>query len=1089
MQAAHFIHGNRLELLADRLIDDLRARGENDPMQAQVVVVAHPALGRWLQERIARRCGIAINIELPLPSTFAWDVLRACDAALSGDSAFSRTALTWRIHAMLPELSTRPGFERVRNYLGDGSDTRTRHDLAVALARVFDEYMVARPDWIRAWKRRASVLDDGDEAWQAELWRELVDSTDEPDRASLMHDVLAKFETVRDLPAAIPGHVSVFGASFLPPLLLGFFLALAGKIRLDFYQPNPCLDYWGDVVSEREIARRRGLWSRHGRRDMDDYFEVGHPLLASWGTLGREYLKAIHAPDMVVHDDDAFVIPESAHLLAWLQRGLLLLDPAHVPPPAIANDASVQVHGCPSRRREVEVLRDQVLNLFETLPNLKPHEVVVMSPRLEEYVAYVDAVFGDPADALSLPYSIADVPLRHSHPLLDAFASVLAIGESRFSVSDVLGLLTEPSIMRRFNLDDNAVDWIRTWIRDSGVRWGLDAAFREDAGAAALAANTWRFGLDRLLLGYAQGDEKIMHGGVVPSANVEGGAAQALGQLARFIGALEQCRRETAEPRCAEDWKHWLNDLVDSLFDTEGDDSAEQGAFKRLREIIAEFANDAQPWLNGETLSFDIVRNVMDDALEDSHGSRGGRFGMSFCGMVPMRNVPYRVVCILGLNAGEFPRRQPAEGFHLMRRYPQSGDRSVREDDRFLFLESVGAARDALYLSYVDRDERAGSMSPPSPLVEELLGFLHEHYTADLWKQIGPALVRHHPMHAFATECYREDSVSASYDTRWLESARAAAGEWQVARPFVDAGSHVSMSRSGLEPEHVDLDRLLSWLRHPARAYFQYSLQLRSPQHEGFDDIEPFTADALVRYGLVERLLETSTMRPDIERARGEGNFPLGPVGDVAWEAFSERASALEAATLHLNGVVRHSKGEPSCSLRSGVEGPDLTGAPQLVFHGREKILLLRRPGSIRGLDLARLALERELLKANGESLPAFAIGWEKDAAATFRLEPILGAEQWLADLLANYREGMRRPLPLYRHSAEAYASAHARAARKLPDDAAREAWEEGQRPERDDPYYALVARNQAEPLGEEFQRLSEALFVPLYLAATEVNS
>ncbi|MEZ5460710.1 exodeoxyribonuclease V subunit gamma [Dokdonella sp.] len=1100
MQAAHFIHGNRLELLADRLAEDLQARGLDDPMRAHVVVVAHPALGRWLQERIARRCGIAINIELPLPSTFAWDVLRACDAGLSGDSAFSRTALTWRIYARLPELATRPGFEPVRNYLGDGSDARTRHDLAVALARVFDEYMVARPEWTLAWKRGVSVLKDSDEAWQAELWRELVGTTDEPDRASLMHDVLAKLTTMQTLPPNIPAHVSVFGASFLPPLLLGFFLALAGKIRLDFYQPNPCLDYWGDVVSEREIARRRRLWRQHGRREVEDYFEVGHPLLASWGTLGREYLKAIHAPDMVIHDDDAFVMPEADHLLAWLQRGLLLLDPAHASPPNGDNDVSLQIHGCPSRRREVEVLRDRLLRLIEELPDLKPHEIVVMSPRLEEYVAYIDAVFGDSSDTLSLPYSVADAPLRRSHPLLDTFARVLDLGNSRFGVGEILGLLSEAAIMRRFELDENSLDWVRTWIRESGIRWGLDASFREEVGAAALNANTWRFGLDRLLLGYAQGDEALVHDGVVPAANVEGSAAQALGQLARFIDTLDRCRREMAQARSAEAWKRWLNDTVDVLFESESEDSAEQAAFKRLREVIAEFANQAQPWLHDEALDFDIVHSVIGDALEETRGSRGGRFGVSFCGMVPMRNVPYRVVCVLGLNAGEFPRRQPAEGFHLMRRHPHAGDRSVREDDRFLFLESVGAARDALCLSYVDRDERAGTISPPSPLVEELLGFLREQYLPDRWNEIEAALVHHHPLHAFAAACYGEDSPSSSYDTRWLVSAQAAAGDWQQARSFVGARStafdamsdvHRLESESGLvtdAPNHVELETLLGWLRHPARTYFQQTLQLRPPQHEGFEDVEPFRPDALTRYALVERLLDPSTLRPDIERARGEGIFPLGPVGDAAWEDFTARADALERASLRLNGVLHLSGSEPVRSMRAGAEDTVLTGAPRLVFDGRERILLLRRPGRIRGLDLARLALERALLAANGESLPAYAIGWEKDVAAVLRLEPLADVRTWLADLLRIHREGMRRPLPLFRHSAEAYASTLAHGARKLPGDAAREAWEEAPYPERDDPYDALVARNHDDPLGEEFRRLSETLFLPLYLATTVVK-
>lgn len=1098
MQAARFIHGNRLEVLADRLIDDQQAHAASDPLKPQVIVVAHPALGRWLQERMADQLGIAINIEFPLPSTFAWRVLRTLMPGLPRDSAFSRAALVWRIHALLPELSTRAGFEPVRRYLGDRSDARRRYDLALALARAYDEYMVARPQWIRAWARGQRVLDDDDERWQAALWRALVQGTDEPDRATLMQDALTRFASMPDVADALPKNVAVFGASFLPPLLLEFYMALAARLPLRFYQPNPCLDYWGDIVSERELARRRGLWMQHGRRDTDDYYEVGHPLLASWGTLGREHLKAIHTPETVVHDDDAFASPPSTHLLGWLQQGILLLDPAHAPPPS-QTPPTIQLHGCPGRRREIEVLRDELLRLIEADATLKPHDVVVMSPRLDEYVAYIDAVFGDADDALALPYSVGDIALRATHPLLDAFMRVLDLGNSRFTASEVVGLLAEPSISRRYTLDADALAWIRTWIEESGIRWGLDADFRAALGAAALAENTWRFGLDRLLLGYALGDEQSMAGDVVPAANVEGHAAQALGQLAHFVAGLAATRSAFSIARPAAAWKQWLLERVDALFDGDTDDAAEIVALASLRATIATFGNEAASWLADEMLPFEVVRSALLEALEAPHAARTGRFGIRFCGMVPMRNVPYRVVCVLGLNAGEFPRRQPPPGFQLMRRHPRAGDRSVREDDRFLFLESVVAARDVLYLSYVDRDVRAGSVSPPSPLVEELLGFLREQYGAQAWKQIEPMIVRHHALHAFASDYFTVDESRHSYDARWWNAAKALAGTWQPARPFVDVitQADAARTRGSSEAESIiaiDIARLLAWLRHPARSYFASALPLRPPDQHSFEDGEPFVVDPLARFGFAERLLGEDAKRPDLHRLRGEGTFPLGAAGDLAWTALNERTAAIEAATFELLGVDARrlvidaqARDVPSASAR-------LHGIPRLLFAGASQALLLRRPARIRAVDLVHLALERELLEAHEPPLRAFVIGWQ-DGTVVSELGALAAPETWLADLVAAYREGLRRPLPLFRESSGAYAAALVRGERKGSTEdavvkaftAAQAAWEKAGWAERDDPFNALIARHRDDVLGAEFAALAERLYVPVYDAFDEL--
>ena len=1093
MQAAQFIHGNRLEILADRLIDDLQASAVQDPLRPLVVVVAHPALGRWLQERIASRCGISINIEFPLPSTFVWQVLRTFSGKLPRESAFSREALAWRIHAALPELAAGVHFERVRHYLGDPADQRQRYELAVVIARLFDEYTMARPQWVRDWKHGRLGFDDVDERWQAELLRHLAQSVDELDRASLMHKVLGEIAQAPELPGELDAGFSIFGAAHLPPLLLEFFLGLAQRVPLRFYQPNPCLDYWGDIVSDRERVRRRQLWVAHGRRDDDAHLETGHPLLASWGGLGREYLKAIHAPDLVVHDDDAFAEPASRGLLGWLQGGILLLDPQHAPPPTLESVPSVQLHQCASRRREVEILRDQLLRLFETLDDLLPHEIVVMSPRIEDYVPYIAAVFGDD-DALAIPYGISDVPLRATHPLIDAFARILALGESRIAVSEILGLLAEPAIARRCGLDGEAQDWLRTWIADSGIRWGLDAAFRAEQGAAAIDETTWRFGFNRLLLGYASGDDATMRADVVPAINVEGGSAQWLGEFARFVEEIATTRSGFSRPRCANEWKLWLLDRLEALLDSETSDAAELGAIRDLREAIATFGNAAARWLGDEPISFDVVRSALDAAIAEPRAARAGRFGITFCGMVPMRNVPHRVVCVLGLDAGEFPRRQPPAGFNLMRRHPRAGDRTIREDDRFLFLESLIAARDVFYLSHVDRDAKSAAGNPPSPLVEELIGFLAAAYGEEAWESVRPQIVRQHPMHAFSPDCFRADSIAPSYDRRWWSAAKKLLEGWVDPAPFV-AGFDATPTAPPVVDSptgwsEVSIDELLAWLRHPARAFFRHQLPLHLHEVEQDEDVEAFTLDGLSRYQLADRLLGPLSSRPDLKRVQREGAFPLGVVGQQAWDTLTAQVEELEQRASDLLGGVF----EPVDVEAESIEFADLRvrvgGAIRHVVKtvNGSRFLLLRRPGRIRGIDLARLALEHALLGPDQDVASMFVIGLEKGETKAVTLQPATAMLDWIHDLLVWRARGLQQPLTAFRNSAEAFASSMQRFAD--PEHArkdARATWSDGDYPENADPHHELLSRHYGDAvLDESFEKFATELFLPLFDAVGE---
>ncbi len=1095
MQAAQFIHGNRLEILADRLIDDLQARGASDPLHPQVVVVAHPALGRWLQERIARRCGIAINIEFPLPSTFAWKVLRSFSGTLPRESAFAREALVWRINAALPALAQGVHFERVRNYLGDSGDQRQRYELSVAVARLFDEYTMARPQWIRDWIHGRLEFDDADERWQAELMRHLARSVDELDRASLMRKVLAGIAHAPRLPLGLESGFAIFGAAHLPPLLLEFFLALAQRVPLRFYQPNPCLDYWGDIVSDRERVRRHQLWATHGRRDEEADLETGHPLLASWGGLGREFLKAIHAPDLVVHDDDAFAAPASSGLLGWLQAGILLLDPPHAPPPAIERVPSVQLHQCASRRREVEVLRDELLRLFDTLNVLLPHEIVVMSPRIEDYVPYIGAVFGDD-DALAIPYAISDVPLRAIHPLIDAFARILALGESRIAVSEILGLLAEPAIARRFDLDGEAQDWLRTWIADSGIRWGLDAAFRAELGAAAIDETTWRFGFNRLLLGYACGDEVTMRADVVPAINVEGSSAQWLGQFARFVDAITATRSGFTKLRSANDWKIWLIDRLEALLDCETGDAAELGAIRDLREAIATFGNEAARWLDEEPIAFDVVRSALDAAIAEPRAARAGRFGITFCGMVPMRNVPYRVVCVLGLDAGEFPRRQPPAGFNLMRKHPRPGDRTIREDDRFLFLESLIAAREVFYLSHVDRDAKSTAGNPPSPLVEELTGFLAAAYGEDVWKIVQPKIIRQHPMRAFAPDCFRADSIAPSYDRRWWSAAQKLIGGWVAPQPFVadfDLSPIASPAvDAAAEWSEVSIEELLAWLRHPARTFFRHQLPIHLHEAEQDEDVEAFTLDGLDRYQIADRLLGPLSSRPELKRVQREGAFPLGVVGQQAWNSLTAQVEDLEQRARELLGGTF----EPVALEATAIEFADLrvrvSGAVRHLVQTADgsPVLLLTRPGRIRGIDLARLALEHALLGADQVGPRMFAVGLESGETTAITLQPAAAMLEWIGSLLIWRTCGLRQPLTAFRESAEAFAASMKRyGVEESAREAARKAWSEGNYPECADPHHALLARHHGDAvLDDAFEAFAKDLFLPLFDAVTEAK-
>ncbi len=465
-----------------------------DPFAGEAMVVPTLGLERWLTQQLALRHGICANISFLFPQKFVAGLM---DAALPGRAAarfYARENLTWRIMKLLPELAARREFSEPRRYLEQPRPELRRFQLANKIASSFDQYLAFRPRMILDWERGGSAKD-----WQAILWRELTRSAPGPHPPALAEEFTA---ALRRGAAPLPERVSVFGISTLPPFYTQFFQELAQTIEVHLFVMRPTPEWWSDIRSEREEVRARRKAPATAQLDLQ--FARGNPLLASFGKLGREFLETVTELNPT-HGMDRSEVPPNDTMLGQIQRDIFELhDPTGGTPRAVAPaDRSLQIHSCHSPMREMEVLHDQLLALFAQQPGLKPHDVVVMAPELGKYAPFIDAVFDTAPEALRIPFSVSDRGARAENGVLDTFLSILEAAGSRFTASSVMSILESSALQRRFELAESDLEIIRTWIDETGIRWGIDASQRSDLGLPAFAQNSWRAGLDRLLLGYA----------------------------------------------------------------------------------------------------------------------------------------------------------------------------------------------------------------------------------------------------------------------------------------------------------------------------------------------------------------------------------------------------------------------------------------------------------------------------------------------------------------------------------------------------------------------------------------------------------
>ncbi|MDR2092552.1 MAG: exodeoxyribonuclease V subunit gamma [Azoarcus sp.] len=1101
------IFSNRCENLLDALL--ARLSGErHDPFARSQLIVPGSALRRRIELAMADRIGICTGIDFDTLLPWLWrQIGHIVDAPQA--SPYTTPALTWRCLAALDEPWTKQ-HERLARYLDD-ADARKRFDLAGRLAHIFGHYLSYRPAWLEHWAKGKTLFTDtsatadnrADEAWQAELWRRIHDGNEPPPlpfmqclrRAAQMDD--ARLATV-----GLPASVHLFALPSLAPLYLATLRTLARVMDVRLYLLNPCREYWFDIVDTRRLS-----WLARRQRDL--FLDSGNKLLAAWGKQTQTHIESLYEGEHPVLEETAFAPHPARHLLAQLQNAILdLREPEAGSLRLDDNDRSIEVHLCHSRTRELEVLHDRLLGLFKGPKPPRPDEIAVLTPDLAACAPHIEAVFGAAPAERHIPWRITGLSTAKENPAAQALDWLLALAAGRAPASRVFDLLQHPLVAAHFGLDETGLGQIRAWMDGSGIRWGLDAAQARAIGASG--EHTLETGLDRLYLSWAAGNAagRTPFAGHIGATHApQGSASLMLGTFWRYARTLGRLRAGLLQARDAEGWRAIL---LDALANLTGETAEHAEEIRSVRDAINALADDIAAGFGtaSGTLPLDVIRPALAARLDES--ARGGVPGgaVTFSALPTLRGLPYRVICVIGLDYDAFPSHARADEFDLMAARPQKGDRQRHTDERNLFLDIVLAARDILHLSCVGRSIRDNAELPPSVLLDELLDTLAAACAENPEQPASLASARarltvQHPLQAFSPAYFIADKKDKRLEnfrgeyadalTRRLrrEPARAAtatdgeneSGAKNDEIPFFSA----PLPPPPEDWQRVDLLQFKRFFNNPGRFLLRERLGLDLPWDgdETLPDVEPFIPGKPARTALAERLLpillaEENPLGADKETgdntllalARAGGEYPAGSLGEIALRreltALREFAARIDTA--------RTQTRLPAHTLKLDFSLDGETWTLQAAFgtlHAGGHIL--HRYDEARARDYLYAWLDHLVLcAAPPPGMNCRTLGLTRDTG--FALRPLTPADARarLEELLKLYREGLRRPLRFFPKSAWEYTS-HADEIKGLAE--ADKKWRDGDYPEKNDAAWHLALRGADDTLDNCFRRNAATVF------------
>ena len=1038
------------------MLGELVAHPLDNVMEVETVAVPSRGIERWLSQQLSGRLGarhgraegVCANVDFPFPGTVVGRALAAASGVDPDTDPWRPERSVWPlidvVDTCIDEAWLAPLASHLRN-AGPAGELR-RFATVRHVADLFDRYSVHRPEMLRRWAENDNQGSTPDNRWQIDLWRQLRRQIGMPSPAERLADSCSHLQDDASL-VDLPERFSLFGLTRLPASYLDVLRALAANrdVHLFLLHPSPAL--WEKLAAFRAP---RGL-----RRADDPTAEATvNPLLGSWGRDARE-MQLVLAATGDGGDDEHRASVERSHTVLQRIQGDVHGDrsPPGSPLPGHdderpflePNDRSIQVHACHGRARQVEVLRDAILHLLEDDDALEPRDVIVMCPDIETYAPLIDATFGAAAsvedgevEARSLPdlrVRLADRSLRQTNPVLGVVAEVLDLASTRVTASQVLDLAGRDPVRRRFGFDDDDLGRLEEWVVESGVRWGFDAARRAPYKLDRLGANTWRAGLDRTLVGVTMADERQrLVGGVLPLDDVDSGDIELVGRFAEFIDRLDAAVTALGESKTIDGWASSIVDATDSLTATSAQDSWQRTQLQRLLDDLADEAT-----INGSVSSVVLdpgdIGSLLADRLRGRPTRANFRTGhLTICTLVPMRSVPHRVVCLLGLDDGAFPRVSERGGDDLIVADPHVGDRDPRTEDRQLLLDALLAATDHLMITYTGRDERTNLERPPAVPVGELLDVIDQTVRTVDGVPARDRIVVNHPLQPFDVRNFTAGELipkhAWSFDPINLEGARALIGPCET-RP-----SFLPDQLPDIDTSVVELDDLERFLRHPVGAFLRQRLGIRlGLSVRDVEDALSVELDGLERWGLGERLLTARMAGADLDACiaaeRARGLLPPGALADPILNTLIPDVEVIATAA--------HDDHEPT-SLDVNLTLTDDSTLVGTVADVRGDVIYAVSFSKLSATHRLHAWLRLLALTATRPERPfeAVTVARVRDAApprthVSIARIGVLGADpatrqaaatRYLEVLVDLYRRGMREPLPIYSKTSAAWAQA-----------------------------------------------------------------
>ena len=1038
--ALHVCVSDTYELLQEYLVHFLQESFQFPGalgLEPMTVIVPTLGIARQLRQDLARRFGVDGHVNYDYLAGWTWKEISALNPQFKAVQGLQGEALVWRIDRYLSDEQWLEAMPRLQHYV-QRADRIKRWQLASHIALLFQRYHAYRLDWVQAWIQgkdpqtlsefdsEQGLVEHPDYAWQKALWQRLGSEVD----LSGLHP--AQVLTQSTLMYGTPVDLHVFKPQNVPPLYLQMLTTISKTREVYLYLKNPCSRYWLDV-------RSRKNWTAKEIENAQKWhlFEAeGHPLLANWAgqtramfQLFQTYMDQMQESSELINQNEAYLNEsyEPNSNLTHLQRSVALMDLSQLqcvkPSP---EDRSLEFHSCSSLKREVEALQDYLYDLFDRHPDLRADQVLVVTPDIDKLAPMVDAVFAQQSPDKALSYRIQGRSRIHQNPVSEALVQLMQICLTQAAASEVFSFISNDAVNAAFGLNETDLQQIAQWFTQAGFRSGLSAQQMRDQGLETIEGFTLENAINRLMLAFVMPPEyRAVMADLVVSTEVP--ERQALSVLLCIFRHLKQLQEASLNEKTLAQWNAWLVQAIEALC---SDNRFASHRLECLNVIDTMLKNQQNAQAQDQVLPLALYKTIFENNFEQWSAGAVPSAGITFTNMGSLQGLPYRVICVLGLNDGVFPSTARADSFDLMSVFTRKGDRQRVKDDRNTLFDLLMDANEYFYISFTGVSNQDGQMRSASILVDELLDLLtqaQENLQEPKAKQAyRDAWILEHPLHGFTAKSFvpvnNTDTRVLSRNSALREAVHEALkGEYSPIESLWPSTARLADNAINKE---ISLENFARFWSLPIQWFWSRRLGAAKPEEmQALLDVEPYQCDGAsawqVRSELLQGKLSGQEDRSASAYFQSSPQLPIRPLSDVLIENAQATVNELYQALLsRTNG---QSAQQVPVELALNVNGKKwvISGEVASVYP---QGMIVCVTSKLRGKYVMRAWIQWLALSAAGHSMPLVILAeqadstWQENSkerpyAMQFKAMQPRCAQAVLTRLLHYYQEGSQEPL------------------------------------------------------------------------------